>query len=154
MTEAAPAAPGPGASELLPDTMTREAAGTRIAELKADKGFLEKYLGGEVAARDEFVRLHATAFGNNSAANEAGQRRGMFIDTLKSQGELPQACWDQVRNNGPVFQHERDFALQTKEQLFRDKAWVARYLDGSREERSLLLRISLILASPVKKEGS
>jgi hypothetical protein len=111
-------------------------------------------LAGEVTARDEFVRLHATAFRKNTPS-EVGQQRGMMIDTLKKYAELPEKMWDQVRNNGPVYQHEREEALRMKERVFRDKAWVSRYLDGSREEANLMMQISLILASPVREnEGA
>jgi hypothetical protein len=80
-----------------------------------------------------------------------GTQRGMMIDTLKKYADLPEKCWEQVRNNGPVYQHERDEALRAKERFYRDRATVARYLDGSREEASLLMQINLILSSPVKE---
>jgi hypothetical protein len=51
----------PGATDLLPEQLTPEAAGTRLGELKADPTFVEKYLGGETAARAEFTRLHSIA---------------------------------------------------------------------------------------------
>ena len=153
MTEPAPApAPAPpGATDLLPDhPATPEAASTRIAELKKDPAFLERYLGGEVKAREEFSRLHGLAV--KGPMNVDGIHRSMQFDALKKYSDLPEKCWNQVASNGPVFQHERDYALQEKARCMRDKAWVSRYLDGSREEVSLMTRISMILASPVKTE--
>ena len=151
MTEAA-AAPAPAATDLLPDhPTTPEAASTRIEELKKDSAFLERYLSGEVKAREEFTRLHGLA--SKGAVNGDGIHRGMQIDALRKHADLPDKCWEQVAKNGPVYQHERDEALRTKERCMRDKSFVARYLDGSREEVSLMTQISLILASPVKTEG-
>jgi hypothetical protein len=140
----------PGATDLLPDQMAPEAASARITELKADPNFKERYFSGEVAARDEFARLHTTAFGKNQP-DEMAQRRAMGVDILKQFADLPEKMWDQVRNNGPVHQHEYDEAVRMKDRLFRDKAWVARYLDGGRDEANLMMQTSLILASPVRK---
>jgi hypothetical protein len=148
MTEAAPTPPA--ASELLPAELTPAAASTRIAELKNDPKFIEKYLTNEVGARAEFSKLHAIV--GKGAPNESGLHRASQLDAMKKQSDLPEACWNQVAQNGPVFQHERDEALRMKERVMRDKAWVSKYLDGSREEVSLMTRISLILASPVKTE--
>jgi hypothetical protein len=141
-----------GSSDLLPEQPTPAAAAARIAELKADPKFTEKYLTGETGAREEFTRLHAVV--GKGPVNEIGQHRASQLDALKKHADLPPQCWDQIANNGPVFEHERAEALQMKERCMRDRGWVSRYLDGSREEVSLMTRISLILASPVKKEGS
>jgi hypothetical protein len=147
MTEAAIAA-----TDLLPPEQTPETAGARIAELKADPAFTERYLSGETNARAEFTRLHSLAA--KGVVNGDGIHRGMQVDALKKHADLPPEAWAQVANNGPVFAHERAEALQMKERCMRDKAWVSKYLDGSREEVSLMTRISLILASPVKTEGT
>jgi hypothetical protein len=150
MTEAA-AAPAAGATDLLPAEQTPETATARIVELKADPAFLERYLGGEMKARDEFTRLHGLAV--KGPVNTDGIHRSIQLAALKKHADLPPQCWDQVANNGPVAPFEREEALRMKERCIRDKAWVSRWLDGSREEVSLLTRISLILASPVKTEG-
>ena len=141
-----------GAADLLPDQLTPETASARIAELKADPKFSERYLNGEVAAKDEFARLHAVV--GKGAANDVALHRASQLDALKKYADLPEKAWAQVERNGPVWQHERDEALRTKERCMRDRAWVAKYLDGSREEVSLMTRISLILSSPVKTEGT
>ena len=158
MTEAAPSvaappapAPVPAATDLLPPELTPETASVRIAELKADPKFKERYLAGEAKAQEEFKRLHSIAA--KGADNPDGIHRSMQLDTLKKHASLPNVCWEQVAQNGPVYPHEREEALQAKERCMRDRAWVTRYLDGSREEVSLMTRISLILSSPVKTEG-
>ncbi len=142
-----------GLSDLLPDQLAPEAASARIAELKADPNFTEKYMAGEVGARAEFQRLHSQAFGKN-APDDMVQRRATGIDMLREFAALPDKVWDAARRNEAVYQHEYDLALRTKEQCFKDKAWVARYLDGGREERSLMLQTVLILSSPIRKEGT
>jgi hypothetical protein len=140
-----------GASDLLPEQPTPEAAGARIAELKADPAFTQRYLSGETKAREEFGQLHAIV--GKGPVNETGIHRASQLDALKKHADLPDKCWNQVANNGPVFPNEREEALRAKERCMRDKAFVARYLDGSREEVSLMTQISMILASPVKTEG-
>jgi hypothetical protein len=86
--------------------------------------------------------------------NADGVHRGMQLDALRKQADLPEKMWNHVANNLPVAQFERDEALRTKERLMRDKNFLTRYLDGSREEISLMTQISMILASPVKTEGT
>jgi hypothetical protein len=145
MTDVAP-------SDLLPDQMTPEAAATRIGELKADPKFSERYLNNETAARDEFKRLHTIV--GKGAPDEAGMHRESQLTAMKRHADLPDKCWAQVSRNGPVHQHEHQEALRMKERCLRDRSFVAKYLDGSREEVSLMTRISLILASPIHKEGT
>jgi len=150
---AALAAPAtPGATDLLPEPLAPEAATARIAELKKDPAFLERYLGGEVAARDEFTRLHSQA--SKAPINPDAVHRSLQIGALQKHADLPPAAWAQVAANGPVYQGERDFALQEKQRCFKDKAWVAKWLDGDRAAVSHLTRLSLIIASPVKPEGA
>jgi hypothetical protein len=146
MTDATPAP-----SDLLPTEITPEAAGARIVELKADPAFQEKYLGGEVTARAEFSKLHAIV---GKALNESALHRASQLDAMKKHADLPPECWNQVENNGPVFQHERDFALQEKTRCLKDKGFVSRFLDGDRAAVSLMTRINLIISSPVKTEGN
>jgi hypothetical protein len=139
-----------GPSDLLTDQLTPEAAASRIAELKADPKFTEKYLSGETSARGEFTRLHAIV-GKGTTPDEFAMHRASQLDAMKKHADLPQQCWDQVARNGPVHQHEREEALRMKERCLRDRSFIAKYLDGSREETSLMTRISLILSSPVHK---
>jgi hypothetical protein len=148
MTEAAPAI-APGVSDLLPAQLPPEAAGARLAELKKDPAFVERYLSGEITARDEFARLHGLA--SKGPVDPDGIHRSMQIDALKKHADLPPEAWAQVAKNGPVFQHERDEALRMKERVMRDKAWVSRYLDGGRDETTLMTRISMIISSPTKE---
>jgi hypothetical protein len=140
------------ATDLLPEPLTPETAATRIAELKANPEFTAKYLANEISARDEFTRLHTIV--GKGAPNDSGLHRASQLDAMKKHADLDPKCWAQVEQNGPVYAHEREEALRMKERCMRDRAWVAKYLDGSREEVSLMTRISLILASPVKTEGT
>jgi hypothetical protein len=140
-------------SDLLPDQLTPEAAASRIEELKADPKFSESYLAGEMTAREEFTRLHAIV--GKGPANEAVLHRASQLDALRRHAHLPEKAWAQVERDGPVWQHERDEALRMKERCMRDRTFVAKYLDGSRQEVTLMTQISLILSSPVHKpEGT
>jgi hypothetical protein len=143
---------GVGPTDLLPEPMTPETAATRISELKADPKFTEKYLANETSAREEFTKLHALV--GKGGPNDSALHRASQLDTLKKHADLPPEAWAQVERDGPVWQHERDEALRAKQRCMRDRAWVARYLDGSREEVSLMTRISLILSSPVRTQGT
>jgi hypothetical protein len=105
-----------------------------------------------MSARDEFKRLHE--FVGKGAANDSGLHRASQFGTLKKHADLPEKMWTHVAENKPVAPFEREEALRAKERCMRDKAFVSRYLDGSREEVSLMTQISMILASPVKKEGT
>jgi hypothetical protein len=141
------ASAAPGVTDLLPAELTPEAAGARIAELKSDPKFQERYLSGEVGAKAEFSKLHTIA---GKAPNESALHRASQLDAMKKHADLPPECWNQVANNGPVFQHERDFALQEKTRCLKDKAFVSRFLDNDRAAVSLMTRINLIISSPVK----
>lgn len=141
-----------GPSDLLPPELTPEGAGTRIAELKADPAFLERYLGGELKAKEEFGRLHGIA--SKNPVNADGLHRSAQLSALQRHASLPPKMWEQVANNGPVYPHEREQALREKERCMRDRTWVAKYLDGARDEVSLMTQINLILASPVKEGQS
>jgi hypothetical protein len=137
---------GAGPSDLLPVQLTPETATARIAELKADPKFSEKYLAGEMSARDEFTRLHTIV--GKGAPNDSGLHRASQFDALKKHADMPEKMWTHVAENKPVAAFEREEALRTKERCMRDRAFVSRYLDGSREEVSLMTQISMILASP------
>jgi hypothetical protein len=66
-------------SALLPEAppeYTADTAKAKIAELKADKEFAERYLSGEVKATEEFKRLHGIASGKQ-AETESGLHRSM-----------------------------------------------------------------------------
>jgi len=97
-------------SALLPEAppeYTADTAKAKIAELKADKEFAERYLSGEVKATEEFKRLHGIASGKQ-AATESGIHRSMQFDALRKLAPtLPEKCFAQAVNNGPVAQFER-----------------------------------------------
>jgi hypothetical protein len=142
-----------GPTDLLPDQLTPEAAATRIAELKADPKFSEKYLNGELSAKAEFTRLHTIV--GKGAADEAGLHRASQLPAMSRFADLHEKGSAQVARNGPVHLHERVAALNMKDQLLRDRGFMSRYFQGSREEAALVRQISHILASPVHKpEGT
>ena len=57
--------------------------------------------------------------------------------------------WRWTALGGPVNADERQRALEMKDQLFRDKKWVAAYLDGSRFENSQMVNLNLVLSAKV-----
>src|ERR1700723_3208567 len=117
---------GPGPTDLLPPQLTPETATARIAELKADPKFTERYLNNEMSARDEFTRLHTIV--GKGAANDSGLHRASQLDTLKKHADLDPKCWAQVEQNGPVWQHEPEEALRMKARCMRDGAGGAKSL--------------------------
>ena len=62
---------------------------------------------------------------------------------------LDESVWRWAAAGGPVNADERQRALEMKDQLFRDKKWVAAYLDGGRLEASQLVNVNLVLAAKV-----
>jgi hypothetical protein len=62
---------------------------------------------------------------------------------------LPPEFWDGLARGTPVTLAERQWALETKEQCFKDKGWVRKVLDGDREATALKTRFNAIIASRV-----
>ena len=123
-------------------------ATARLAAMKSDKVLVERYLSGEVSARKEFADVHAAM--HKAAPDPSAVAREAQVEVLKKFATLPEKMWEQRRVDGEVYPHEREWALQTKAQLLRDRAWVNRYLDGSGPEAAQMVHITLILSSPVK----
>jgi hypothetical protein len=136
----------PGAA--APPEYTPETATAKIAELKTDKAFLERYLSGEREAGTQFKRLHAIASGK--PADESNLHRAWQLDTLKAQAPLmPAAMWEHVEQNRSVTPQERQAAEFQKDAMIRDREFRNRLLAGGREENSQWVQVAIILASPV-----
>jgi hypothetical protein len=73
-----------------------------------------------------------------------------MIDHARSRADISEEVAQQIREGRPVSQTERRLAEQHKEKLFRDKAWIARYLDGGRAEATELMLVNIVLAAPVR----
>lgn len=127
----APDSSTPAASDLLkppatPPT-TPEAWEARRVELIGDPHFRNAYLSGDIEAqkrmKEVFAGLNpkvdlATAEGREYAARQEA------LTPLKMTSALPPEFWDGLARGTPVTLAERQWALETKEQCFKDKGWV------------------------------
>jgi hypothetical protein len=160
MTEPAPgtASPAatltPAAADLLqpPAAMTVEQAQAKRAELFGKAGFAQRVVSGDSEAVKQWREVtralrppvdQSTEEGRQYEQNQSG------LAILKAKADLPDEVWDWAAAKGPVSADEKLKAVQAKERLFKDKAWVAKYLDGDRAANSELTRINLVLASRV-----
>jgi hypothetical protein len=164
MTDPAPAAAptadsnnAPAASDLLKPldaaTMptTPEAWEARRVELINSPRFREAYLSGDANAvkqiREVFAALAAKTDGTAEGRGYAARQEA--LTPLKMTSALPAEFWDGLARGTPVTLAERQWALETKEQCFRDKGWVRKVLDGDREATALKTRFNAIIASRV-----
>jgi hypothetical protein len=169
MTQAAPvAAPAPAlidgsttpaASDILKPleaaTMptTPEAWEARRVELIGDPHLRNAYLSGDIEAQKRMKKVFAGLNPKVDLATVEGREyaaRQEALTPLKMTSSLPAEFWDGLARGTPVTLAEREWALQTKEQCFRDKGWVRKVLDGDREATALKTRFNAIIASRVK----
>lgn len=134
--------------------LTPETAQARLAELKSNSKFREAYLSGDPGAREEFKKVFAamdarTNPASASAEDQEFSRRLAALAPLRVKASLDEFVWRWTALGGPVNADERQRALEMKDQLFRDKKWVAAYLDGSRFENSQMVNLNLVLSAKV-----
>ena len=162
MSEPAQAAPPPAsyagttpaASDLLnaPATMTVEQAQAKKAELFSKAGFAERVLSGDSDAVKQWRDVTRALRPPTDQSTEEGrqyEQNQNSLAILKAKADLPDEAWDWAAAGGPVSPEEKIKAGQAKERLFKDRAWVARYLDGDRDANSEMTRINLVLASRI-----
>jgi hypothetical protein len=161
MTEAAVAAPSildppSSAAATPPAPLTPEQAQARLTQLKSDPdqaSWREKFAKGDIAARDEFAKLHEAMYRPNGdkppaeTAHEAAQRE-QFIDGLRVY-DVPQEVLQMVRDNTPVSAEERQLAEQRLHQWKSDKAWLTRWFSGDRQTAREFKILNVILGRPV-----
>jgi hypothetical protein len=146
-------------SDLLPPdkpAMTVEVAARQRVKMLGDAGFRDRVVAGDAESLRLWRLVNRTLF--NPPVDKATAESKAHADRLDSfayfrcKADLPAEVWDYAAANGPVLISEREWALQAKERLFRDKGWVRGYLDGDRQAAADLTRIHLILAAPIADE--
>ena len=124
---------------------------TRRAALVADPRFRERYMRGDgeavAAMKQVFAALNPKTDPASAEEREFSQRLAA-LTPLRVKANLDNSCWNWVAAGGPVAAHERQRALELKEQFFRDKQWVARHLDGGRL-KTQMVNVNLVLSSKV-----
>jgi hypothetical protein len=130
--------------------MMREAAQARKAEYLSTPALRDKLLAGDVATKKDWSSVNATLASTMPDPNVVA--REATAATWKDRADLPPEALAQFVKGEPVFESEREQALRTKQQLFRDRAWVSKYLDGDRAAASTMAHISLIISSPTKPD--
>src|SRR5580704_11887455 len=149
----------PAASDLLKPldaaTMpaTPEAREKRRVDLIGSEQFRRAYLSGDTNAakqmKEVFAALNPKADIETAEGREYAARQAALTPLKMIGGDLPAEFWDGLARGTPVTLAEREWALQTKAQCFRDSAWVRRVLDGDREATALKTRFNAIIASRV-----
>jgi len=131
-----------------PAPLTYEAAVSRKAELFSKPGWAERYLQGDQTARREFTELTAAlALG---APDPGRTAREIGASGLK--GFLKAHHIQEYLDQTPVTQDIHDEAVELRKSLMLDRAFVAQYLDGSREARQKLSLLAIVLNAPVKNQ--
>ena len=133
---------------------TPEAWEKRRVDLIGDPHFRKAYLSGDVAApskrmKEVFAALNPKVDQATQEGREYAARQAALTPLKMIGGDLPPEFWDGLARGTPVTLAEREWALQTKAQCFRDCAWVRRVLDGDREATALKTRFNAIIASRV-----
>src|SRR5580700_9796018 len=157
MTDTAPApdsALTPAAADLLqpPPALTPDQAQAKKAELFGTKGFAERVARGDPEASKlwrEVTRALRPPVDQSTDEGRQYEQNQNSLAILKAKADLPDEVWDWAAAKGPVSADEKLKAVQAKERLFRDRGWVAKYLDGDRAANSEMTRINLVLASRI-----
>jgi hypothetical protein len=160
MTDAStpPAAPSAPIHQTLGElaasepTMSVAEAQSRKAELYNNKEWRDRYFNGDVTARNEFNAITRALVPRETVHDPFHLNN--VADWAQRMGGVSEAVAQEIRDDRPVTPREREFALQKKEQMFRDKAWVARYLDGDQQARKDLMLCNIILNSRVRDDPS
>ncbi len=148
------AAPTPAAADLLqpPPAMTVDQALARKAELFGTAGFAQRVAAGDPEAKKQWKEVTAALSPKVDQSTQEGRdyaQRMAGLSVLKNKADLSDAAWDWAAARGPVSPAEKEKAIFAKQRLFKDKAWVTKYLDGDREANSLLTQIHLVLDAKI-----
>ncbi len=148
------AAPTPAAADLLqpPPAMTVDQALARKAELFGTAGFAQRVAAGDPEAKKQWKEVTAALSPKVDQSTQEGRdyaQRMAGLSVLKNKADLSDAAWDWAAGRGPVSPAEKEKAIFAKQRLFKDKAWVTKYLDGDREANSLLTQIHLVLDAKI-----
>jgi hypothetical protein len=140
----------------------------RRAELMRDPDFKARLDRAEPAARGEMARVvegitagvtiipgrgvDPAKFGPQVA--EAAQQRQALecertLDALRRDADIPENVADMIRTGASVTRQERHLAEMEKQRLFKDSAWVQKYMAGDCAARSRMALVNVILSRAV-----
>jgi len=132
--------------------MTPEAAAFQRVKMLGDAGFRDRVARGDPEASKQWKDVNRALnppVDQTTAEGKLYNDRMQALSYFKAKADLPAECYDHVAADGPVSLKERQDALFAKERLFKDKAWVRRYLDGDRQANSEAALIAMILGSRI-----
>jgi hypothetical protein len=144
-------APPPEPAPSTPITMDMSFDDAMLAKTQrlADPAWRDKYMNGDVGCKAEMDALmHALTPKQPQPSDPTSLEQA--IDWLRERADIPESVATQIRDNVPVSAQEYRLAQQMKEKLFRDKSWVAKYLDGDRDAATQIALVNVILSSRVK----
>ena len=165
MTElpaAALAVVDPAANVTPSAPLTPEQAQARLEDLKSSPDhatWREKFSRGDVAARDEFQKLHEAMYrpdGEKPPTQTAQQAAEVehFNGNLRATADIPEPVADMVRTNQAVSMYERQLAEQEVQRLKSDQEFLKSWYSGNRAARSRMTILSIILARPTMEKSA
>jgi hypothetical protein len=132
-------------------TMSVEEATSRKAELFGSQEWRNKYFNGDIAARRDFDAI-TRALAPKPVEPSDPQSLDQIAERARAQADISDAVVEDIRQNRPVTPRERTLALERWERCLKDRAWMARYLDGGQAERREKLLLDVIISSNVRDQ--
>jgi hypothetical protein len=149
MTEAVTVTP----SDIIATTPSaRDEALGKIASLKADAEWTQRYLKGGSEELAQMKSLHQQAYhpGGNAEPSYEENARRQHAEAWRDHADLPDEVIDQVKSRQTVSAAEYKAAVQTKQRLLADREWTQKYMNGDRAARREMSLVSIILGSRIK----
>ncbi len=122
-----------GVAQLAAPPTDAAGAQSRKAELMADPGFRDRYLGGNAEARAEMGALNAV-IAAAAAADGTTVADHFEVEYARAMG-VSDGAIEQFRTRLAVTPQERELVQQWKTQHMNDKAWVEKFLAGDIQAR-------------------
>jgi hypothetical protein len=128
--------------------MSYDDAALAKAQRLGDPAWRDRYMAGGIAEKAEMDAL-VQALTPKAPLPSDPTSVETAIDHLRAHADIPEEVAQQLRDNKPVSIAEYRLAEQMKVKLFRDKAWVQRYLDDDRQAATEIALVNIILSSKV-----
>ena len=140
-----PGAPQPSIDPL--PAISYSEAESRKAELFANEEWRNAFFSGSVEAKREWDQIvRGLAAPPPAPANE----REAIVEHLRQHADITEAVADEIRSDRASTPWEHQRALQRRDQLFRDEAWVERYNRGDGRAQTEVALINLILSRRIR----
>jgi hypothetical protein len=134
--------------EITPEART--AAYGVIARLRSDEKFRMDFLRQDPETKATVEAAHRAIHTQTvTVRGRPAEEVATMVGSVLKHAELNPAIVKQIYEGTEISQQEYDFARARKQQMFSDRGWCARYIDGDRACRSELLAVNILLTSKV-----